>query len=142
MGGHSPSRHFKLEIYFKVTSKRMNTHSLPRTSSSSTRYLSLAIFILILLFVSVLAAPKRMEFQGQGSNGSWRCDLCHSGSDVGSLTHGNRLGIESGFLPLQRYYHSSHCATVGTPSLSFFFSFLVFFRRGGGQICGIWRFAG
>ena len=35
-----------------------------------------------------------MEFPGQGSNLSRRCDLNHSCGNRGSLTHGAGLGIE------------------------------------------------
>ena len=38
--------------------------------------------------------PRRMEFPGQGSDLSCSCDLCHSCSNMGSLTYCAGPGIE------------------------------------------------
>ena len=39
-----------------------------------------------------VAALQHMEFPGQGSNVSRRCDLCHSCGNAGSLIHCAGLG--------------------------------------------------
>ena len=56
---------------------------------------------------------------GQGLNSSWRCDLRHSCSNAGSLTHCARPGMEPG--PQQRQASSgTHCTTSGTPHKQYF----------------------
>ena len=40
-----------------------------------------------------LVTPRHMEFLGQGVNPSLSCNLCHSGSNAGSLTHCAGLGL-------------------------------------------------
>ena len=49
---------------------------------------------LIYLFPFILAALRHMEFPGQGSDLSHRCDLCHSCGNTGSLTHCAGPGIK------------------------------------------------
>ena len=46
------------------------------------------------VYLSVLAAPWHMEFLDQGSDPSHSCDLSHSCSNAGSLTHCARPGLE------------------------------------------------
>ena len=46
-------------------------------------------------FLFIFGLPWHMEFPGQGSDPSCSCNLSHSYSNAGSLTHCARLGIES-----------------------------------------------
>ena len=52
-------------------------------------------------FPPFLASPRHMEFPGQGSDLSHKCDLSHSCGNARFLTHGARLGIEHVFLRSQ-----------------------------------------
>ena len=51
-------------------------------------------FFLFFSFFFFLAALQYMEFPGQGSDPSHSCDLHHTCSNTGSLTHGARQGIK------------------------------------------------
>ena len=70
--------------------------------------------VLIHLKNFFLAAPRQMEFPGQGSNPSCSCNLCYGYGNAGSLIHCTRSGIEPVSLLLQRHWRA-HCATEGTP---------------------------
>ena len=90
-------------------------------------------------FFPSLAVLCHMEFLGQGLNLSWSCNLHHSCSNAGSLTHCAGLGIEP-LLPLRQM--PLHFTTAETPaviilpvalnslrnSLQFFFFFFLLFR--------------
>lgn len=49
---------------------------------------------ILFFFSSFLAAPRHMEFPGQGSDSSRRCDPCLRHSNAGSSTHCTWPGIE------------------------------------------------
>ena len=75
------------------------------------------VFVCLFLFFSFfLAAPRHMKFLGQGSDLSCSCDLSHSCSDAGSLTHCAGLWIE----PASQHSKMppAHCATAGTPDMT------------------------
>ena len=57
------------------------------------------------------------KFPGQGLKLSRLCDLCHSCSIAGSLTHCSRPGIEPA-TPQRQGGSLTHCATAGTPPFS------------------------
>ena len=68
-----------------------------------------------LFFFFFLAALQFMEFPGWVSDLSGSCDLSHSCSNAGSLTHCARLGSKPvRVLALPRCC-PSHCVTAGTP---------------------------
>ena len=57
--------------------------------------------------VPFLAILQHIEFLGQGSNLSWRCDLHHSCGNARSLTHCVGMGIKFLSLLLQRHCGNS-----------------------------------
>ena len=57
-------------------------------------FLSLVLSLGTIFFSSLLAAPWHMELQGQRSDPSHTCGLCHSCSNSRSLAHYARLGIK------------------------------------------------
>ena len=93
--------------------------------SSKWTYLSHSF---LSLFFSPFSGHTR-KFPDQGSSLSRSCNLYHSCSNAGSLTHCSGLGIELA-PPERQAGTSTHCATVGTPT---FFSHLwkcaTFYRQ-------------
>ena len=73
------------------------------------------VFFFFLLLLLFLAAQQHAEFLGQGSDLSHSCDLCHSGSNPGSLNPLSWAGDQTCVPALQRR-HLSRCATAGMPS--------------------------
>ena len=65
-----------------------------------------------------LAVLRHMEFPGQGSDPSHNCNLSHSCSNAGSLTHCARLRIK----PSTPTMPPIPCATAETPLFLFFVS--------------------
>ena len=75
------------------------------------------------------------KFPGQESNPSHSCDLCHSCSNAGSLSHA--LGQVSNLWCHRNNPESlTHCATVGTPYAHFLNLFFLLYSR----TCSIWKF--
>lgn len=67
------------------------------TASSSDHRPSVTSSLSLFFSFSVLAAPRRVELLGKGSDLGHSCDLSHSCSHASSLTYCAGLGIE---LPL------------------------------------------
>ena len=78
---------------------------------------SVTSFLFLIFFFFSWLHPWHVEgmwkFLDQGSNLSCICDLCHSCSIAGSLTHSTRLGIEP-VMPQRQARSLIHCATAGT----------------------------
>ena len=99
-----------LLVYINFTDRKLTQRACPKEqkmisgtlgAQNISYYYSLddSVFIFFLLrcsrlffFFSFLATPWHMEFPGQGSDLSHSCDLCHSCSNAGSLTHHDQAG--------------------------------------------------
>ena len=68
------------------------TLPLPAPCSQVPLLPGLSFYCLCFSFFFFLAAPQHMEFSDQGSGWSCSCDLSHSCSSAGSLTHCAGLG--------------------------------------------------
>ena len=80
-------------------------------------------FLFVCLF-SFLAAPRHMEFMGQGSDPSHSHDLSHSCSNAGSLTHCGRPRIE----PVTQHSQDSTDSIVPQEELLYIYLFILIFN--------------
>ena len=102
---------------------QISTPLRQRTFSSTQRDLFL------FLFFSFLAPLQQMEFPGQESKPSCSCNLCHSCSNAGSLTHCARPGID------HTSQHSRNTAdpavphSAGTPPNTYWLDCFVLSQR-------------
>jgi len=103
--------HSRADISSSVSSSKYWGNTLQSLTQISQWKFSL-LFSLSFCFFS---HPYRMwKFLGQGSNLSWSCDLRHSCSSAGSLTHCTGSGIKP--VPPPRGARSLiHGTTAGTP---------------------------
>ena len=82
------------------------------------------------------------KFPGQALNPSYRCTLCHSCSNAGSVTHcwmGDG-SCTSTMIQATAVGSLTHCATMETPRMFLWGVFLLFFIFG--HAPDVWKFSG